>query len=217
MNGGVVDLTGSRDPRAKELERRIVMSQYLTAVNSAGRFSAAGRGPVLQQLERQVPSRDARLARGALRRVGPAAAARTQHDVLFLAARRCEGAREGARRSRRVVAEDDRPRRAREPEQGESVHHVAAAAPYLPGRDHLQGTPDARDAGEISRPGVRDRRAARHLAVLRPQGRSLRVGPAASFRRRRTSSRWRRSIPPSSSSTGVLASPPRRSGACDSA
>jgi hypothetical protein len=36
MNGGVVDLTGSRDPRAKELERRIVMSQYLTAVNSAG-------------------------------------------------------------------------------------------------------------------------------------------------------------------------------------
>ena len=36
MHGGVVDLTGSRDPRAKELERRIVMSQYLTAVNSAG-------------------------------------------------------------------------------------------------------------------------------------------------------------------------------------
>jgi hypothetical protein len=36
MNGGVVDLTGSRDPRAHELERRIVMSQYLTAVNSAG-------------------------------------------------------------------------------------------------------------------------------------------------------------------------------------
>jgi len=36
MNGGVVDLTGSRDPRANELERRIVLSQYLTAVNSAG-------------------------------------------------------------------------------------------------------------------------------------------------------------------------------------
>ncbi len=35
-HGGVVDLTGSRDPRANELERRIVMSQYLTAVNSAG-------------------------------------------------------------------------------------------------------------------------------------------------------------------------------------
>ena len=36
MHGGVVDFTGSRDPRAKELERRIVMSQYLTAINSAG-------------------------------------------------------------------------------------------------------------------------------------------------------------------------------------
>ena len=35
-HGGVVDLTGSRDPRARELERRIVLSQYLTAVNSAG-------------------------------------------------------------------------------------------------------------------------------------------------------------------------------------
>ena len=37
MNGGVVDLTGSKHPKAPELERRIVLSQYLTAVNSAGR------------------------------------------------------------------------------------------------------------------------------------------------------------------------------------
>ncbi len=36
MNGGVVELKGSRHPRASELERRIVLSQYLTAVNSAG-------------------------------------------------------------------------------------------------------------------------------------------------------------------------------------
>jgi len=36
MHGGVVDLRGSRHPRAAELERRIVMSQYLTVVNSAG-------------------------------------------------------------------------------------------------------------------------------------------------------------------------------------
>lgn len=35
-NGGVVDLSGSQDPRWKELERRIVLSQYLMAVNSAG-------------------------------------------------------------------------------------------------------------------------------------------------------------------------------------
>jgi len=36
MNGGFVDLTGSKHPRANELQRRIIMSQYLTAVNSAG-------------------------------------------------------------------------------------------------------------------------------------------------------------------------------------
>jgi hypothetical protein len=35
-HGGVVDFTGSKHPRARELERRVVMSQYLTAVNSAG-------------------------------------------------------------------------------------------------------------------------------------------------------------------------------------
>jgi hypothetical protein len=34
--GGMVDLSGSTDPRARELERRIVLSQYLTALNGAG-------------------------------------------------------------------------------------------------------------------------------------------------------------------------------------
>jgi hypothetical protein len=36
--GGAIDLSASRDPRWRELERRIVLSQYLTAVNSAGRY-----------------------------------------------------------------------------------------------------------------------------------------------------------------------------------
>jgi hypothetical protein len=35
-HGGVVDFSGSTDPRAKELERRIVLSQYLSALNGAG-------------------------------------------------------------------------------------------------------------------------------------------------------------------------------------
>jgi hypothetical protein len=34
--GGVVELAGSRDERAAELERRIVLSQYLTAIHCAG-------------------------------------------------------------------------------------------------------------------------------------------------------------------------------------
>jgi protein-glucosylgalactosylhydroxylysine glucosidase len=35
-SGGAVDLSGSRDPRWRELERRIVLSQYLTAIQCAG-------------------------------------------------------------------------------------------------------------------------------------------------------------------------------------
>jgi hypothetical protein len=34
--GGAVDVTASRDPRAKELQRRIVLSQYLTAIQCSG-------------------------------------------------------------------------------------------------------------------------------------------------------------------------------------
>lgn len=34
--GGALDLSGSTDPRWKELERRVVLSQYLMAVNEAG-------------------------------------------------------------------------------------------------------------------------------------------------------------------------------------
>ncbi|MES2279448.1 MAG: hypothetical protein V4592_25675 [Bacteroidota bacterium] len=37
-SGGAVDLSGSTDPRAKELERRIVLSQYLTKVNCSGDY-----------------------------------------------------------------------------------------------------------------------------------------------------------------------------------
>ncbi len=36
QSGGAIDFTGSTDPRANELERRIVLSQYLTRIQSAG-------------------------------------------------------------------------------------------------------------------------------------------------------------------------------------
>lgn len=38
LSGGAVDFSGSTDPRAKELERRVVLSQYLTRVQCAGSF-----------------------------------------------------------------------------------------------------------------------------------------------------------------------------------
>ena len=43
-SGGAIELSGSRDPRWKELERRIVLSQYLLAVQSAGSFPPAEAG-----------------------------------------------------------------------------------------------------------------------------------------------------------------------------
>lgn len=43
-SGGAIDLSESTDPRWKELERRIVLSQYQTAVQSAGSFPPAEGG-----------------------------------------------------------------------------------------------------------------------------------------------------------------------------
>ena len=37
-SGGAIDLSESTDPRWRELERRIVLSQYLTAIQGAGRY-----------------------------------------------------------------------------------------------------------------------------------------------------------------------------------
>lgn len=42
--GGVLDLSGSADPRAAELERRIVLSQYLVAIQSRGSLPPAETG-----------------------------------------------------------------------------------------------------------------------------------------------------------------------------
>lgn len=42
--GGMIDLSGSTDPRAAELERRVVLSLYLMKVNYAGSFPPAESG-----------------------------------------------------------------------------------------------------------------------------------------------------------------------------
>jgi hypothetical protein len=43
-DGGMVDFSGSTDPRARELERRVILSQYLMAVNAAGEFAPQEEG-----------------------------------------------------------------------------------------------------------------------------------------------------------------------------
>lgn len=45
-SGGAVDFSGSPDPRAAELERRVVLSQYVMAINSAGSYPAQESGLV---------------------------------------------------------------------------------------------------------------------------------------------------------------------------
>jgi hypothetical protein len=44
QTGGAIDLSGSKDPRWFELERRIVLSEYLTAIQDAGRYPPAETG-----------------------------------------------------------------------------------------------------------------------------------------------------------------------------
>jgi hypothetical protein len=44
QSGGAVDFSGSTDPRAMELERRVVLSQYLLAINAAGRVPPQEEG-----------------------------------------------------------------------------------------------------------------------------------------------------------------------------
>ncbi|MEM9965790.1 MAG: hypothetical protein AAGC58_10630, partial [Asticcacaulis sp.] len=43
-NGGMVDFSGSTDPRAIELERRVILSQYLMAINASGVFPPQEEG-----------------------------------------------------------------------------------------------------------------------------------------------------------------------------
>ncbi|MEJ2618307.1 MAG: hypothetical protein P8Z35_25350, partial [Ignavibacteriaceae bacterium] len=47
MHGGAIDFSGSTDPRANELERRIVLSQFLTATQFAGNFPPQETGLTL--------------------------------------------------------------------------------------------------------------------------------------------------------------------------
>ena len=44
QTGGAIDLSGSADPRWFELERRIVLSEYLTAIQDAGQYPPAETG-----------------------------------------------------------------------------------------------------------------------------------------------------------------------------
>ena len=106
----------------------------------------AGNRADLQQLGGQVPPRDALVARGAVRAVGPPAAARAQprllrgHPAEGPRHRRAPGVRG------RALAEDDEPDGRRVAVERRAVPRLAAAAPDL-----LRGAGAPRDAGRARR------------------------------------------------------------------
>ena len=50
-SGGAVEFDGSTDPRARELERRTVLSQYLTAIQCSGSVPPAETGLTAERAE----------------------------------------------------------------------------------------------------------------------------------------------------------------------
>jgi hypothetical protein len=129
--GGAVDLSASRDPRWKELERRIV-PLAVSHRDPVQRLAPARRdGADLQQLVRQVSSGDALVARRPFPAVGAGGAARTQPRLLRPDPRVGARAREAAGLRRRTLAENERPQRRRLAEPHRAAAHLATAAPDL--------------------------------------------------------------------------------------
>ena len=129
--GGAIDLSGSRDPRWRELERRIVLSQYLTAIQCAGRTPPQETGLTFNSWHGKFHLEMHWWHAVALRPLGPAPAAGAEPRLL----RRHPPARPGDRAPaglrRRALAEDDRPERRGVAVERRPVPRLAAAASDL--------------------------------------------------------------------------------------
>ena len=142
------------------------------------RGAAAGRGPVLEQLERQVPPRGPPDPRRPFRRLGPARPARAQPRLVprRTAPRPRRGGR--ARRRGRLVDQDGGAGGTQQPVDDQSLHHVAAAGADLHGRAGLARPPRPRNARPLWRAGRPDRAPAGELAPLGRSRPALRARPA---------------------------------------
>ena len=147
---------GSRDPRAAVLERRVVLSQYLTAVQVGGDFPPQESGLTCstwygKHHTEMMWWHTAHFALwGRPERLAPTA--RLVH------ARAARGAddREGARPAGRALAEDGRARGAREPGR-QPADRLEPAAPDRAGGARVPRGADPGDARALSRPRPRDR------------------------------------------------------------
>ena len=137
QTSGVIDFSHCTDPRAPLLERRVVLSQYLMRVQEAQQLPAAGDGPDLQLLVRQVPHGDDLVAPGPFPALGTAGAPAPPAGLVQDRPAERPHHRGAPGLPRRTLDEDDGPVRHRSPLRHRLLHHLAAAAPDLHGGAHL--------------------------------------------------------------------------------
>ena len=160
-----MDFSGSTDPLAQKLEERIVLSQYLMAVQMAG----------------DVPPQESGLTCSTWygKHHTEMIWWHTAHFALWghdeLLEKNLHGISRGCRKpgrwpraavERRALGEDGRARRPRKPRR-QSAHRLESAAPDLPVRVALSEQPFSGNACEISRSGFGNGRLPRLHGVFR--------------------------------------------------
>ena len=174
-SGAAVSLVG--DARAVEIERRIVLSQYLTAINCAGSLPPQETGLSCNSWRGKFHLEMHWWHAAHFAAVGPARAARAQprRGTRGSCRRRGETARAqgyGGARWPKQVGPDGR----ESPSEHRAVPGLAAAAPDLPGRADVARTPARRDAVErYGRDRVRERGV--HGVVRREDRARVQLGP----------------------------------------
>lgn len=129
-SGAAVDFSGSTNPRAAELERRVVLSQYLTAVNCSGTTPPQEAGLITNSWQGKSTSR----CTGGTPHTSPHGGARTtdaQPRLVSVHSGRRTGNRATARLRRRPLAQTRRPGRSRKTLRHRRTAHLAATPPLL--------------------------------------------------------------------------------------
>ena len=150
QTGGAIDLSGSKDPRWFELERRIVLSQYLTAIQDAGEYPPAETGLTYNTWEGKfhLEMHWWHEAHFALWNRLPLLEKSLGWYQNILPRAEAHGAKAGLRR--RALAQDDQPQRRGIAVARRAVPHLAAAASDFLRRAVLSRPRRPRHAGKIS-------------------------------------------------------------------
>ena len=154
--GGAIDLSGSKDPRWHELERRIVLSQYLTAIQCAGEYPPPETGLTYNTWEGKfhLEMHWWHEAHFALWDRLPLLEKSLGYYQSILP--RAEATAQTAGLRRRALAEDDLAQRRGIAVIGRAVPRLAAAAPDLLRRTVLPRPRRPRHAGEVQGHRFRD-------------------------------------------------------------